>query len=134
MLAQGPPALGGKAIDGGIDGRGIEGLAEVDHDVPAHGERHPGLGAIVLRDRRDHQGRAVEDDRQRGQPRLVVVLRAVEAQDRKREVALEHFGRPSLPLGEELIEPLQVAEAGQAAQQRGGRRAASRRERRAARS
>ena len=99
-------------------------LAQIHQRVASDREREPGLERIHALDPGDHQHAGVEDRHHRGQPRLVVVLRAKEAQDRVREVALEDLGRGDLPVLEERCEDAGVATLEAAAQQhrRRGRR------------
>ena len=69
--------------------------------MPAHGICELRLAMRTSLLRHEHDRARVEHGRQRREPRLVLVVRPVEAQCRVREQALEEVGTPALPREEE---------------------------------
>ena len=100
--------------------------------APSRTSGAPGAGTPCPR--RRASARRCRARRHRGDPRLVVVLRAVEGEHREGDVALEQLRRPALPVAQQLDEG--VARRRRRRDAAGSRRpsAASRRARRAARS
>ncbi len=112
LLAEDAEDLRGQAVGVGFNGLDAfghgEDVAEIDEGVAGHGEGELGLAEGVAFDGGDEQGAGIEDGDHGGEPALVVVLRAVVAEERVGDVGFEDFGGPALPLGEELDE-LEVA-------------------------
>ena len=73
-------------------------LTQIHQRVAPDREREARLERVDAIYPDDHQRAGVENRDQRREPRLVVVLRAEEAQDRVGDVALEHLGERLLPV------------------------------------
>src|SRR5689334_2093071 len=69
-----------------------------------HGEGQLRLASAPSVEANDDHGARVENGGERGEPRLVVMLRAEVAEQRVREMALEHVRSPALPLAQQLRE------------------------------
>ena len=97
-LAQAHEVGGREAVGVRRDRLAVEHEAHVGDGVARHRERQARLApALRVHDREQERAR-VEHRGHRGHPRLVVVLRAVEGEDRKGDVALEQLRRPRLPV------------------------------------
>ena len=77
------------------------------------------MGVAVF-DPDDQQAAGVENRRQGREPGFVVVLRPVEAQQRKRKMALQQFGGPAFPFGEKWVDGVQVLRSNQPQKKLGG--------------
>src|SRR4029079_17445040 len=77
-------------------------LAEVAHGVSRHRKGQssltPGNAAGSCLETHDDERSGIEDQGQRAQPRLAIMLRAPRGQDRKGEMDLEQLCRPDFPL------------------------------------
>ena len=78
-----------------------EDVAQVHQRMARHGEGQLRLARCHARHHRDQQRATIQDRGQRRQPALVVMLRAVVAQDRVGDVRLQQLGRPALPLDQQ---------------------------------
>ena len=90
--------------------------------MPGHGEGEAGLAGGDALDPGDYEGAPVEDDRQRRQPGLVVVLGTEVTEDWVGQVALQQFGGPQLPVPQERHSRLAVLGAAPPEQLAGRRR------------
>src|SRR5215213_8660179 len=84
------------AVEG--DGARVENLRDVHDGVSGHREREPRLPLVRAVYADEDERASVEHARQRGEPGLVVVLRAVVAEHGIREVTFEQVRGPALPL------------------------------------
>ena len=90
--------------------------------MAANGKGEPGLEGLDAIHAHDHQSAGVQNGGERSQPGLIVVLRAKEAEDRIRKVALENLCCGQLPILEQRLEHLGILGLGPAPEQhRGGR-------------
>src|SRR5215469_15577239 len=99
-------------------------VAEIDQRMARDGKSELRLASGLPGHNGDEQRAGVEHGGERGEPALVVVLRAVVAEDGVGDVRLEDVGGPALPLDEQDDERLLAAVEGVAAEEfgRGGRR------------
>src|SRR5215469_1214579 len=82
---------------------GIKNLSEVGNRVPAHGERETSLAGALVVGACDEQRSSVENGRDCGDPRFVVMLRTEIRNPRIRDVALESFQGYPFPIVQELL-------------------------------
>src|SRR6266446_1520928 len=96
--------------------------------MPRDGERQLGLPLAGIFDADLDQRAGVQNCRERGDPGLVVMLRAEERQHRIRKMALHEFGGPKLPVLEEVTQRLVASRVSVAPKQlaRSGGRARTR--------
>ena len=102
-------------------------VEDVLHEVCAHALGQLGFAPRDPADRREHQARGIEDGAQGADPGQVVVARTEEAEQRVRDVRVEHLDRPVLPFEEEVRKAPDETEQGVALEQGDGRRRRSRR-------
>src|SRR5438132_4472053 len=100
-LAHPREVCGGKTVDGRGAGRDVYDLTDVHDHVAGVRKRQGRAAGGKIAQAHHHQGARIQDRREGGQPGLVVVLRAKEGQGRVRDVGLEGFCGPRLPLLEE---------------------------------
>ena len=98
----------------------MEDVAEIDQRMAGHGEGELRLAGGGAGNDGDQQRAGVEHGGEGGEPALVVVLRAVVAENRVGDVGLEDLGGPAFPLGEQVDEGFLAAVEGVAAQELGG--------------
>src|SRR5437879_6803944 len=77
---------------------GDEDLRKIDNCMTGHCKSEFCLMLTVTLDADAEQSTTIQDRSERGQPRLIAMLRAEVAQDSIREMALHQFGRPALPI------------------------------------
>src|SRR5581483_568671 len=107
----------GQAVRLRLDRALVVDLGEIHRRVAGHRERQPRPTARGAVDPDQDQRAGVQHRGQRRQPGLAVVLGAEVAEQRVGEVALQHLGRPALPLAEQLVQRLGGALLGAAAQE-----------------
>ena len=95
-------------------------MAEIDEGVAGHGEGELSLADGFAFDGGDEEGAGIEDGDEGGEPRLVVVLGAVVAEEGVGNVGFEELGGPAFPLDEEGDEGELAAFIAVAAEELGG--------------
>src|SRR5215472_13176624 len=122
MLAQvlqsfiGEPLLASRII------RSVYDLCQVHDRMASHCKRQFCLLFGDAIDPGEYEGSDVQHRRQRGEPRLIAMLRAEETQHRIRNVTGKQIGRPPLPAAKDVVEHNRVRTASQTRQQFAGRR------------
>ena len=98
----------------------MKNLREINDGVAGDREGELSLLHACAFDADDGEGAGVENGGERGEPGLIVVLRAEIAEHGIGEVAFEEFCGPTLPFEEEFLEGVESAVVGVAAKEFGG--------------
>ncbi len=120
--------LRGEALSVRCGGPDDEDLRQIHDGVPRNRKRQLRLAFTGSFDAGHQQRASVKDGRERGQPRLVVVLRAEVSQHGIRQMTFHELRRPAFPIGEQLLQSVEAVRITVAAEQfsGSGRRAGTR--------